>query len=901
MFGENWTSHFQVMKLSMMRVRDSQEIDYFCLQVAIMSAPRKKLSGAEYRKKAKYKELQGKQCADKMKNWLRREGAPSVSAATSEVDIQLEDVSRTLPNETDQDFSQSDFTEQTSSSLSICEERPEQLETTKPEYEGSKSPHSDSDELQKTGFDLTDPGHWPGVEKMTDHQRSFFSNQAVLLAENHPENIEFRSTERNGRHLTSSMWYRTLANYERVKRSWLIYSKSKNAIFCACCKIYMKPSSTATSALCSTGFINWKKVSERLTEHEATQMHKESMIKWKTRVQQMKSCQGIDQDVERVIHSEREKWRQILRIIMDAVLYLSTNCLSFRGSHEAPSDLITQCPRPSQGNFLNLISLLAKHNSTLKFQLEHLKKGQVSYLSKTTQNEVINLMAKTVRNSILNDIKEAKYYTIMFDCTPDVSHTEQMSQVIRYVKRTGDVCEIKESFIDFIEVAGKTGEDICQQILEKLAIDDLDIGQCRGQSYDNGSNMAGIYKGVQARIAERNALAKFVPCLAHSLNLVGVHSASSCQEAVNLFGLIQKVYCFFVGSTTRWDTMKKYVKTNLKGSSQTRWSAKHVAVNALLSNLSEVAVALEEVKQTSHAPEAKYEADHLLTAIKNFKFILNLTIWANILREINRVNIEIQKEDIILARSVALMESLLKILQKMRENPMEHWIKEAGEVAEKVGVEPILQNKRIPKRKKHFDEICEDESRTLQSVQLFSKEIMMVFDRIISEIKKRFDCATMLNMNFAFLNGTNILKMSIEDLQKYGADLARKYERDLNSVEFCQELYVFKEQAPVLFDDIEKANGFYLLQQIYAHDLQDAFPNICIALRIYSTLPTTSASCERSFSKLKLIKNYLRSSMSQERLSSLAILAIENRIAHELNYDKAIDLFAEQKSRRVKF
>lgn len=41
--------------------------------------------------------------------------------------------------------------------------------------------------------------------------------------------------------------------------------------------------------------------------------------------------------------------------------------------------------------------------------------------------------------------------------------------------------------------------------------------------------------------------------------------------------------------------------------------------------------------------------------------------------------------------------------------------------------------------------------------------------------------------------------------------------------------------------------------------------------------------------------------MSQERLASLAILAIENRIVNELNYDKAIDLFDELKARRVKF
>lgn len=130
--------------------------------------------------------------------------------------------------------------------------------------------------------------------------------------------------------------------------------------------------------------------------------------------------------------------------------------------------------------------------------------------------------------------------------------------------------------------------------------------------------------------------------------------------------------------------MKKYVKTNLKGSSQTRWSAKHVAVCALLNNLPEIPEALEEVKQTSRTPEAKYEAGNLLTAIKDFKYILNLTIWLNILREINRVNIEIQKEDIILTRSIALMDGLLKTLQNMRQKPMECWIKEAEEVAKKM-------------------------------------------------------------------------------------------------------------------------------------------------------------------------------------------------------------------------
>ncbi|CAH1107849.1 unnamed protein product [Psylliodes chrysocephalus] len=163
---------------------------------------------------------------------------------------------------------------------------------------------------------------------------------------------------------------------------------------------------------------------------------------------------------------------------------------------------------------------------------------------------------------------------------------------------------------------------------------------------------------------------------------------------------------------------------------------KHVAVKALLNNFPEVVESLEELKQTSHAPEAKYKAGSLLNSIKNFKFILNLTIWANILREISRVNIEIQKQDIFLARFVSLMDGLMKTLQKMRENSIEYWIEEAKEVTGKIGVEPILLNKRIPRCKKQFDEMCDDESRTLQPVKLFFQATMMVFDRLLSEIKK---------------------------------------------------------------------------------------------------------------------------------------------------------------------
>jgi hypothetical protein len=78
----------------------------------------------------------------------------------------------------------------------------------------------------------------------------------------------------------------------------------------------------------------------------------------------------------------------------------------------------------------------------------------------------------------------------------------------------------------------------------------------------------------------------------------------------------------------------------------------------------------------------------------------------------------------------------------------------------------------------------------------------------------------------------------------------------------------------------------------------DCYPNVSIAYQILFTMPVTVASVERSFSKLKLLKNYLRSTMSQERLNGLATLCIEKRLLDEIDIDTIINDFASRNVRR---
>ena len=70
-------------------------------------------------------------------------------------------------------------------------------------------------------------------------------------------------------------------------------------------------------------------------------------------------------------------------------------------------------------------------------------------MSPETQNEFISLLAKHVNGKLIYDINNVKYFGILFDSTLDVSQTDQMSTVIRYVHISIGTVEVQESFLDF--------------------------------------------------------------------------------------------------------------------------------------------------------------------------------------------------------------------------------------------------------------------------------------------------------------------------------------------------------------------------------------------------------------------------------------------------------------------
>lgn len=94
----------------------------------------------------------------------------------------------------------------------------------------------------------------------------------------------------------------------------------------------------------------------------------------------------------------------------------------------------------------------------------------------------------------------------------------------------------------FLKVESTMGESLSNLILKRLEEFNLPFEDCRGQSYDNGANMKGKSKGVQARLFKQNPRALFVPCGAHTLNLVVADATKSSTDAINYFGYLQRIF-----------------------------------------------------------------------------------------------------------------------------------------------------------------------------------------------------------------------------------------------------------------------------------------------------------------------------------------------------------------------
>nr|XP_047143055.1 uncharacterized protein LOC124817255 [Hydra vulgaris] len=249
--------------------------------------------------------------------------------------------------------------------------------------------------------------------------------------------------------------------------------------------------------------------------------------------------------------------------------------------------------------------------------------------------------------------------------------------------------------------------------------------------------------------------------------------------------------------------LKKNIGSSLHSMSQTRWSARVDCIKPFATHLPGIIKSVADIRNLNLSIENRADLNGIISYMESFECILMSAIWFKVLTAINYTNLVLQARNATLDVEVTNIKRLIDELKTLRDK----WDSIMGILVDDMNAYEIDETFNFRWKYNHYEE---------------------------------------------------------EEIRRRSKDFENKYKDDV-SMELIDELLHLK-----FIHDVNIKNNldpFLLLNKINDLKLICLFPNICIGLRIFCTLPVTVAQAERSFSRLALIKIDLRSTMTQGRVS----------------------------------
>ena len=679
---------------------------------------------------------------------------------------------------------------------------------------------------------------------------------------------------------------------------------------------------------------DWKHISQSIEKHSQSKIHHRAVCAYKQFAKNML----IRASLKKQMDAEVQKWKYVLNHQFGLLRELTGLGLPLRGHTES-------LDADNPGVYLSILRHISTIDPILKQHFED--KGHLKYLSKTIFEEQVQILSKMTLDKIVDLCKEAKFFTVIADSTTDISHKDQMAVLLRFIKidRLDKSVEIVEHFVGYYHVLDASAIGITS-VIEKALFEELGLQRkhLKGQAYDGASVMSGTLGGVQALLKknmalEGNTFVPYVHCPPHQLNLVLEHAAQSGSppppvEIKCLFDNIQSIYAFFVNSNRRWSQLLDMAKSqeknlleavekvisnsideevedehicgssgsgSLKSLSQTRWSARHNAVSALLGNFHNVSECLADLIEENHdSNEVKQATD--LQGKMDWTFFLSLLWWNKVLENMNSASRLLQAKTNDLFLVTECFERSTEKLEELRcDHKFEQFVEQAKKAWNDMGfdaTEADFKITRVRRRKIMDNEACGDEILATASDRYRNEIYFQALDSMTREMRARTEGIKKISSIFGFLSPNRLAKCSDDEIKTHVATLVDNFPNEL-TLELRNELSSFIDLYFSQPKEALKQSGVMpYLKFLLNNDLCDVFPEFEILVRLFLTLPIGIASAERSFCVLRRIKNYLRSTMGQQRLSSFAMLAIENKITKSINMDQAITHFSTVKARR---
>jgi hypothetical protein len=473
---------------------------------------------------------------------------------------------------------------------------------------------------------------------------------------------------------------------------------------------------------------------------------------------------------------------------------------------------------------------------------------------------------------------------------------------------------VVERFLGLKHVEDTTSISLKKALLDVLDEYGLSIARLRGQGYDGASNMRGEFNGLQKQIRDENPHAFYVHCFAHQLQLVIVAVTTCCSSFADFFNYVSLIVTSASSSCRMKDTLiaehrntilekldsgeifsgkGKHQRTSLVRPGDTRWGSHFTTLLRIENMWDSVTRVLAMVHGDERNPG---RAAGLLKKMESFTFVLNMKLMLKVLRITNELSLLLQKKDQNIIQAMSLLVDVKTRLLNLRN---EGW----APLFEEVKAFCVAKKIKLP----DFSERRPRRGRSRLDDDLITKEhhyrvdtFLAALDAIITEMDHRFnEVSSELLVCFSCLDPRD--SFSMFDLEKI-ARLTEIYDQDFSIVDCSNirdELETFILQVRRI-DDYRACHDFASLAiKLVENKAHLAFPLVYRIIELALILPMATASVERAFSAMNIIKTDLRNRMNDEWLKDLTLCYIEKELFRELDPEKIKRTFQSMKDRKM--
>ncbi|XP_076947317.1 uncharacterized protein LOC143619221 [Bidens hawaiensis] len=599
------------------------------------------------------------------------------------------------------------------------------------------------------------------------------------------------------------------------------------------------------------GFDNWKKVNDgkkcAFLKHIDCSQHRRAVEFSENLLNQ---ATHVDNLIEKQTEEELLKKRIRLKASVDTVRWLTFQACGFRGHDETFNS-------KNQGNFLELLKLIASYNDEFaKVILENAPYNS-KYTSGKIQKEILGIIANNFRKHIRSEVGDS-YFCVMVDESRDESKKEKMAIVLRFVDVEGI---IRESFLDLVHVTDTFSLTLKNNLWRQLLRYEFDVSKIRGQGYDGASNMREEWNGLQALVIKDCPYAYYVYCFAHRLQLALVAASKEIIPINQFFNNLVSIINVVCSSSKRHDELQKAkgveikellelgeIKsgkgenqaTTLRRAGDTRWGSHYRS---------------GVISDTSASSSHRSDADAVYSHTKSFEFMFILHLVKEVMGKTDILSQALQKKSQDILNAMELVTATKGNLNDYRNNGWDSLITQVKCFCEKHEIDmPKMDasytSTRYRPRKKDNQVTFEH----FYGVDLFTSTL----DKQLHELNSRFNDQA---VELLYLSSTLVSK---------------------------------KQPKAINIDDI-----CLLVENYYPADFTEQERIQLRVVRLILTLPVSTATTERGFSAMKMVKNRLRNRMSDEFLANNLVVYIEREIAEKFDSKSVIDEFKDLKGCRA--